>query len=84
MGMTRAIMIAPESIEHGLGYGDLGKIDAQAKIVKQYAASAADRDPPAAATFYANNHLGKVTLTKAEWDQVRASTKQYDKFLGKS
>ena len=36
MGMTRAIMMAPELIEHGLGYTDLAKIDEQAKIVKQY------------------------------------------------
>lgn len=84
MGMTRAIMMAPESIEHGLGYADLNKIDAQGKVVKQYAASAADRDLPPASAFYFNNHIGKVTLTKAEWDQVRASTAQYEKLLGKS
>ena len=35
MGMTRAIMMAPESIQHGVGYTDLTKIDAQAKVVKQ-------------------------------------------------
>jgi len=49
MGMTRAIMIAPESIQHGLGYTDLAKMDEQAKVVKQYAAASKDRDPPAAA-----------------------------------
>jgi NitT/TauT family transport system substrate-binding protein len=84
MGMTRAIMMAPESIENGLGYSDLAKIDAQAKIVKQYAAASNDRDPPAASTFCSNNHIGKVTLTKTEWDQVRASTQQYGKLLGKA
>src|SRR6476659_6732554 len=29
LGMTRAIMIAPESIEHGLGYTDFAEIDKQ-------------------------------------------------------
>ena len=38
LGMTRAIMAAPESMEHGVGYTDLAKIDEQAKVVKQYAA----------------------------------------------
>jgi hypothetical protein len=84
MGMTRAIMTAPESIEHGLGYTDLAKIDAQAKVVKQYAATAKDRDAPPAGTFCTNNDMGKVTLTTAEWDQVRASTQKYVKLLGKA
>jgi NitT/TauT family transport system substrate-binding protein len=84
MGMTRAIMTAPESMQNGLGYTDLAKIDQQAKIVKQYAAAANDREPPAAATFCTNNDIGKVTLTAAEWDQVRASTQKYMKLLGKA
>lgn len=84
MGMTRAIMTAPESIEHGLGYTDLAKIDQQAKTVKQYAATAKDRDPPPATTFCSNDQAGKVTLTAAEWDQVRASTQKYAKLLGRA
>ena len=74
LGMTRAIMMAPESIEHGLGYTDLAKIDAQAKVVKQYAAAPNDREPPKAETFCTNNDAGKVTLTAAEWDQVRTTS----------
>jgi NitT/TauT family transport system substrate-binding protein len=84
MGMTRAIMTAPESIQNGLGYTDLAKIDEQAKVVKQYASAPNDRDPPAAATFCTNNDIGKVTLTATEWDQVRASTQKYVKLLGKA
>ena len=84
MGMTRAIMTAPESIEHGLGYTDLAKIDAQAQVVKQYAATAKDREPPPATTFCSNDQAGKVTLTAAEWDQVRASTQKYVKLLGRA
>lgn len=83
MGMTRAIMTAPESIEHGLGYTDLAKIDKQAKVVKQYAATAKDREPPPAVAFCSNDQAGKVTLTAPEWDQVRASTQKYEKLLGR-
>jgi NitT/TauT family transport system substrate-binding protein len=82
MGMTRAIMMAPESIEHGLGYTDLDKIDAQAKIVKQYTGKSGDRDLPKAEAFVSN--IGKVTLTQAEWDQVKASTREYAKLLGQA
>ena len=80
MGMTRAIMMAPESIEHGLGYTDLDKIDAQAKVVKQYTGKPSDHDLPKAETFVSN--LSKVTLTQAEWDQVKTSTREYAKLLG--
>jgi len=46
LGMTSAIMIAPESIEHGLGYTDFAEIDKQASFLKQYAAAGSDREPP--------------------------------------
>ena len=82
MGMTRAIMMAPESIQHGVGYTDLTKIDAQAKVVKQYAAKSTDRDLPEAKMFCDNSGEGKVTLSSAEWDQVRSSTKKYAQLLG--
>jgi hypothetical protein len=82
--MTRAIMAAPESMEHGVGYTDLAKIDEQAKVVKQYAAGSNDREPPKAETFCSNNALGKVTLTPAEWAEVRSSTQRYMKLLGKA
>jgi len=82
MELTRAIMMASESVEHGLGYTDLAKIDAQAKVVKQYAAKPTDRDPPAAETFCSNSQAEQVTLTSAEWDQVKSSTKKYRELLG--
>jgi NitT/TauT family transport system substrate-binding protein len=84
LGMTRAIMMAPESIEHGLGYTDFAKIEEQGRIVKQYASAPNDRELPKVDTFCSNNALGKVTLTPAEWDQVRSSTQKYAKLLGKA
>jgi ABC-type nitrate/sulfonate/bicarbonate transport system substrate-binding protein len=84
LGMTRAIMMAPESAQHGLGYTDLAKIDEQAKVVKQYAAAPNDREPPKAEGFCSNDAIGKVTLTPNEWDQVRSSSLKYAKLLGKA
>ena len=84
LGMTRAIMAAPESMEHGLGYTDLAKIDEQAKVVKQYAAAPKDPEPPKAETFCRNNAVGKVILTPAQWGEVRSSTQKYMKLLGKA
>jgi NitT/TauT family transport system substrate-binding protein len=79
-GLTRAIMIAPESINHGLGYTDTDKVDQQAKIVKQYIGKPGDHDLPKADAFVTNTRA--VTLTSAEWQQVKASTKKYATLLG--
>lgn len=84
MGMTRAIMMAPESIEHGLGYIDYAKIEEQGRIVKQYASAPNDRELPKADGFCSNDTAGKVTLSAAEWEQVRSSTQKYVKLLGKA
>ena len=81
MHMTRAIMMGPESIEHGIGYTDFAKIDEQAKVVKTYAAKPTDRDAPPAATFCSNQAV-PVKLTSAEWDQVKSSTQKYRELLG--
>ena len=79
-GLTRAIMMAPKSIEHSIGYTDINKIDEQANIVKQYVGKPGDREVPKAQTFVVNT--GNVTLTKAEWDEVKASTAKYAELLG--
>jgi NitT/TauT family transport system substrate-binding protein len=84
LGMTRAIMMAPESIEHGLGYTDFAKIEEQGKIVKQYASAPSDRELPKVDTFCSNDAIGKVTLSAAEWEQVRSSTHSYAQLLGKA
>jgi NitT/TauT family transport system substrate-binding protein len=83
LGMTNAIMISPESMQHGLGYTDFVEIDKQARFVKQYAAASVDRDPPKASTFCSNDNANKVTLTAAEWEQVRSNSQKYAKLLGK-
>jgi len=83
LGMTNAIMISPESMQHGLGYTDFVEIDKQARFVKQYAAASLDRDPPKASTFCSNDNANKVTLTAAEWEQVRSNSQKYAKLLAK-
>jgi hypothetical protein len=82
MGMTRAIMMAPESIEHGVGYTDLGKINEQAKVVEDYTMKPGEHAPPPADKFVSNVDPGKFMLTRSQWDEVKSSTQQYAKLLG--
>jgi NitT/TauT family transport system substrate-binding protein len=84
MGMTRAIMTAPESIENGIGYTNIAKINQQTKVVKQYAAKPSDHDLPDASAFCVNKTSDQVKLTAAEWDQIKASTQKYAKLLGEA
>ncbi len=80
VGLTSAIMMAPESMQHGLGYTDFSKIDAQAATVRKYAAASADRPAPPARSFCRNDST--LALTSAEWDQVRSNTRAYAELLG--
>ncbi len=82
LGLTSAIMMAPELIEHGLGYTDFAQIDKQARFVKQYAAAAGDGELPQADAYCSNDGAARVTLTASEWEQVRSSTRKYAGLLG--
>jgi NitT/TauT family transport system substrate-binding protein len=84
VGMTSAIMIAPESIKNGLGYTDFAQIDKQASFVKQYAAASVDHESPKANTFCSNDAVNKVTLTPTEWERARSNSRKYVKLLGKA
>ncbi|MEJ0069193.1 MAG: hypothetical protein WDO24_11250 [Pseudomonadota bacterium] len=84
VGMVSVCMIAPESREHGLGYTDLAKIDAQAKLVKQYTAAPTDRDPPPVESYATNDFIGKVTLSPAEWATAQSKTRKYAELLGRA
>lgn len=84
VGMTSAIMIAPESVGNGLGYTDFGQIDKQASFVKKYAAASVDREPPKANTFCSNDAVKNMNLTTSEWEQARTNSQKYLKLLGKA
>ncbi|HUA54973.1 MAG TPA: ABC transporter substrate-binding protein [Candidatus Sulfotelmatobacter sp.] len=83
VGMVSACMNAPESREHGLGYTDLDKLAAQAKLARDYTGAATDPQPPPVASYASNDLIGKVALTAAEWDVVHTKTKKYAELLGR-
>src|SRR5258706_6181393 len=84
VGMVSVCMPAPESREHGRGYTDLTKVDAQAKLVKQYTGAPTDPEPPPVDGYASNEFIGKVALTPTEWDAVRAKTRKYAELLGRT
>lgn len=84
IGMVAVCNTVPETEQHGLGYTDLEKLGAQAKLVKQYTGKPNDPDPPPSARYTVNLKDAAVPLTAAEWQTVKAKTGKYAQMLGKA
>jgi ABC-type nitrate/sulfonate/bicarbonate transport system substrate-binding protein len=84
VGMVSVCMTGPESRENGLGYTDLKKLEAQAKLVRQYTGKPDDKDPPPVESYASNELVGKLKLTQEEWTTVQAKTRKYAAMLGKA
>ena len=81
VGMIAVCNTVPETERFGVGYTDMRKLDAQAKLVKQYTGKPDDPEPPAADQYAVNLKGGAVTLTAAEWQTVKDKTGKYAKLL---
>jgi ABC-type nitrate/sulfonate/bicarbonate transport system substrate-binding protein len=80
-GLMHYTVIAPESLQHGIGYTDLSKAGAMIDMVMQYGAPA-DAKKPDLNTLYNNKFAGTAKLSAAEWDKVRKNVEQYASILG--
>ena len=83
MGIMQVTMLADEAMKHSLGYGDMASIEKQVATIKQYVASPEDRAIKAD-EVYTNKYIGNVTLTDAEWDQVRKNNEKIAAIMGKA
>ena len=81
VGMIAVCNTVPEAERHGLGYNDLGSLDKQAKLVKQYTGKPDDPEPPPADRYAVNFKNGAVQLSAAEWQAVKAKTGKYAQLL---
>lgn len=69
-GLMAVTVAAPEAMEHGLGHTDLAVAERMIDTVMQYSVEGGTR--PSAATLYSNRFAGRVRLSPAEWEAVRA------------
>ena len=81
VGMIAVCNTVPETERFGVGYTDMRKLDAQAKLVKQYTGKPDDPEPPAAEQYAVNVKGGAVPLTAAEWQTVKEKTGKYARLL---
>jgi NitT/TauT family transport system substrate-binding protein len=80
-GLMHYTVLSPEAEGRSLGYTDPAKAAGMVDMVMAYGVpkDAARPDP---AALFDNRFSGSVTLSKAEWDAVRANTAEYAAILG--
>lgn len=83
MGIFQLTTLAPESRDHGIGYGDPVKIDEQIQLIKKFVAAPEDKVVKAG-DIYTNQYIGHATLTAAEWDQVKKNNAKIAAIMGQT
>jgi len=83
MGIFQLSAISEESRDHGIGYGDFGKIDAQIDLIKKYVAEPQDKVVKAS-DIYTNKYIGKVTMTADQWAEVKKNNAQIAEIMGQT
>jgi NitT/TauT family transport system substrate-binding protein len=80
-GLMQWTMLAPEAMDHGLGYTDMAKWNAMTDLVMQYGAPA-DARRPATEAVISNDFAGKIKLSASEWGTIRTNLAPFGQMLG--
>lgn len=80
-GLMQWTMLAPEAMENGLGWTDMGRWKAMTDLVMEFGAPADARRPDQDALI-TNRFAGKIKLSAAEWQAQRTRLEPIGKLLG--
>ncbi len=81
-GLAQATMVAPEAIEHGMGYSSIPKLAGMISLAARAGALKADAKPLVPEDLATNRFAGRIRLSTAEWDAVRRNVAPYAKMVG--
>lgn len=81
-GLAQATMVAPEAIEHGMGYSSIPKLASMISLAARAGALMADAKPLVPEDLATNRFVGKIKLSPAEWEQIRKNVAPYSKMVG--
>ncbi|WP_193758109.1 ABC transporter substrate-binding protein [Pseudacidovorax intermedius] len=81
-GLAQATMVAPEAIEHGMGYSSIPKLAGMISLAARAGALRADAKPLVPEDLATNRFAGRIRLSTAEWDAVRRNVAPYAKMVG--
>lgn len=76
-GLFLATQVAPEVVQNGLGWIDLGSINQQVDLVMKFVASGADAKRPNVEQTWTNEFVGKLKLNDQEIATARSSAKEF-------
>ncbi len=76
IGVWAANYVSKEAMEKGIGYADPAVYAQMTDVIFQASGAAGDKKPDPAA-LYTNDYVGKLKLTPAEWDKVKAGSAKY-------
>jgi NitT/TauT family transport system substrate-binding protein len=79
-GLFLATLIAPETRDHGLGWGDVAALNQQTDLIIKYVAGANAKRPDVGAMF-TNEFAGKVKLNPGEFEAARKSSAEFARYL---
>ncbi|MDN4590184.1 hypothetical protein DBA29_16950 [Xenophilus aerolatus] len=80
-GLAQATMVAPEAIEHGLGYSSIPKLAGMISLAARAGALKADAKPLVPEDLATNRFVGKIKLGNAEWDAIRRNVAPYSRMV---
>ncbi|RDI17008.1 ABC-type nitrate/sulfonate/bicarbonate transport system substrate-binding protein [Pseudacidovorax intermedius] len=81
-GLAQATMVAPEAIEHGMGYSSIPKLAGMISLAARAGALKADAKPLVPEDLATNRFAGRIKLSSGEWDVVRRNVAPYAKMVG--
>jgi NitT/TauT family transport system substrate-binding protein len=81
MGIFQLTTIAPESRDHGIGYGDVEALNKQIQTIKQYVAEPQDKLVKAEEIF-TSKYIGNVTMTADQWAAVKKNNIKIAEMMG--
>jgi len=79
-GFMLASVPRPESIDHGLGYSDMKRVQEMTDLVMEYCAPATAKRPDPEALF-TNRYVGTLKLAPQEWEQARTAFAEFPALL---
>jgi ABC-type nitrate/sulfonate/bicarbonate transport system substrate-binding protein len=79
-GIMQSTMLAPEAIENGLGWTDMGRWARMTDLVMEFGGAENARRPEPE-SLISNRFAGKVKLTAADWGQVRTRLQPFAALL---
>lgn len=81
-GIMQSTMLAPEAMENGLGWTDMGRWARMTDLVMEFGGAGDGARWPEPEALISNRFAGRTRLSADEWGRVRAGVQPFSELLG--